>query len=315
MALLYKRRYELLIGNGDEGLLITSTGNVSASPDGKKLVADPGDQQAFRIAFLVQHDYGDHQQFAEIQIFGLSGETEKRIYSEFRTVSLQAGYQQLYGPIFKGQLINIERGRSGADKYVRLFCTSGGKQIAQTYVNLVFAQGVPLNDMIRRCAETFGKPVIFIGDFNEQRTSDNHVFNGGTVSVLKRLSKIHGFRWAIEEDAVYIIRNGQTRDGEIFRISSTSGMIDSPKVTETAVIADMSLMPSLRIGSRIKIESANPKFVTSGNYWYEIPRSIGEGIYSISRLVHSGDSHGNAWRTQVECLRLDRSATLSDWKV
>lgn len=315
MALLYKRAYELLIGNEEEGLLISSTGNVTLSHNGKRLVSDPGDQKAFRIAFLVQHDYGGHQQFAEIQIFGLSSETENRIYREFRTVRLQAGYQQLYGPIFKGQLINIERGRKGADKYVRLFCTSGGREVSQTHVNLVFTQGAPLNDMIRRCAETFGKPVIFIGDFSEQRTSDNHVFNGGTRSVLNRLGKTHGFTWSIEEDAVYILKNGQTRDGDIFRISSTTGMIGSPKVTETSVIVDMSLMPTLRIGSKIKVESTNPNFVTSGNYWYEIPRSIGEGIYAISRLTHSGDSYGDTWRTQADCLRLDRSASLSDWEV
>ncbi|MNN08394.1 hypothetical protein D3C81_1212470 [compost metagenome] len=51
-----------------------------------------------------------------------------------------------------------------------------------------------------------------------------------------------------------------------------------------------------------------PQFEFSGAFFYEVPRTIGEGLYKINSLAVIGDSHGDPWETQISCLRLDTMA-------
>ncbi|WHL27756.1 hypothetical protein QJS63_26230 [Pseudomonas juntendi] len=125
---------------------------------------------------------------------------------------------------------------------------------------------------------------------------------------MNELASTWGFDWMIENGATKIIKNGFAMPNEVFVISAASGMIGSPVVTDTEVGIRCTLNPKLKLGDTIKLESMAPQFEFSGAFFYEVPRTIGEGFYRINSLAVIGDSHGDPWETQISCLRLDTMA-------
>lgn len=308
MALLYERRYELLIGNGQDALRVSSVSNVGISGDGKRITQDPGEQQAFRIAFLVQHDYGDNQQFAEITVYGLSDETEARIQEQYTYVLLQAGYQEIYGPIFKGQIVNVERGRSGeggVDKYIRFFCSTAQKEISTAYANLVFAENTDYTEIIRQCASAMGFSVVFVGDWSfAGKRAQSWVINGSAAKAFNRMSRTLQFDWFLRDNQTMVCKKkGYVVEGETFHFSSTTGMKGRPRLNLLGVDFTVSLNPLVQLGRVVEIDSTYPEFAFGDAYWLKVPRTPAQGQYEVARLTHAGDSRGQAWDTNLECWR------------
>ena len=304
MSELFGIRYQLQIGDNAEYLDIELRDDSYNSG------------QSLRIAFLVQHEIGGYISFAEISIYNMSEANEDSIFEKYRSVTLQAGFRELFGPIFKGQVINVQRIPGGADgtRGIKLFCRSSAEAANYNTVNQSLGASASASDVIRSCAQALGNPIIFSGDFDSlPRRARGTVLQGNPITILNSLMKSFDFTWTIENGITKIIRNGYQVEGEMFLFSSRTGMIGSPIVTDTEISVRVALNPVVQLGRKIKIESTAPEFAFSGAYFINIPRSIGEGVYQVSRIVHVGDSHGQTWESQLNCLRLDASdqATLA----
>lgn len=299
MSRLFGIRYQLQVGNNAEYLDIQLRDDSYNSG------------HALRVTFLVQHEIGGYISYAEISVYNLTAENEDAIFSKYRTVTLQAGFKELFGTVFKGELVNVQRIPGGATgtRGIKLFCRSSAQAASYNTVNQSFGASTDPVDIIRACAQAIGNPIIFSGDFSDiPRRARGTVLQGNPITILDSLAKSFGFAWSVENGITKIIRNGHTVEGEVFLFSSRTGMIGSPVVTDTEVSVRVALNPVVQLGRQIKIESVAPEFSFSGAYFVNIPRSIGEGVYRVSRIVHVGDSHGQVWESQLSCLRLDASA-------
>lgn len=304
MAKIFGRRYQLQIGDNAEYLDIQLRDESYNS--GK----------ALRISFLVQHEVGGYVSYAEISIFNLNRQSQESIFEKYKSVVLQAGYKEMFGPVFKGEITNVQMIPGGADgtRGVKLFCLSSAKSIRYTTVNQSLGKSASAYDILRACAAPIGNPVLFSGDFDSiPARSRGTVLHGNPITNLNSLAKDFGFSWTIENGITKIIKNGSQVEGDMFVFSSKTGMISSPIVTDTEISVRVALNPVVQLGRKIKIESVAPEFAYSDVYFTRVPRSIGEGVYQVSRIVHVGDSHGQTWETQLNCLRLDASdqATLA----
>jgi len=286
VARLYKRRFELRVGDSGEYLSVAD-GDVN-----------------LRVFFSIEHKYNGHQSMAEITIFNLNRDSEQKIFEKYRSVTLQAGYPELFGPIFAGQIINVQRGREYTERSVKLFCRSGGEQVATTTVNRSFAKGTPMRDVISHCAGALGLPVEMIGEWGDlPEAMGGYVLSGDAKAKLADLADGHGFTWVIENEALLLIRGEASREGETYLLRADTGMIGSPEVTEFGIEVDCALNPVVGIGRRIRIESVAPQFTFSGVYWRNIPATIGVGEYTVNAVRHQGDTHSDLWRSRFSCWR------------
>lgn len=298
MSEIFGKRYQIQVGNNAEYLDIELRDDSYNSG------------QSLRIAFLVQHEIGGYISFAEISIFNLNRESEDAVFSKYRSITLQAGYREIFGPVFKGQIINVQRIPGGSDgtRGIKLFCRSSAEAATYNTVNQSLGPSASASDIIRSCAQALGNPIIFSGGFdNLPKRARGTVMQGNPVTILNSLAKSFDFNWTIENGITKIIRNGYQVEGDMFVFSSRTGMIGSPIVTDTEISVRVALNPVVQLGRKIKIESVAPEFAFSGAYFVNIPRSIGEGVYQVTRIVHVGDSHGQVWETQLNSLRLDAS--------
>ena len=77
-------------------------------------------------------------------------------------------------------------------------------------------------------------------------------------------------------------------------------MIGSPELTEVGVKVKSLMLPNLKLGRRIEIQSISAKINIGNLVFRKVPPTIGVGIYRIDKLQHVGDTHSNDWFTNIE---------------
>lgn len=273
-------------------------------------------QDGLRITFQVTHFAGGAFSIAEITIFNVSRYAERQMLGDGSTgkyefISLEAGYDGLFGSIFVGQITNVQLHLEdgGATRGIRFFCKSSAKERDQNLINLTLSPETDPVQIIEACADSFGAEIQFYGDFSGlKRRSRGTVLQGSPTACMNELGETFAFDWMVENGAIKIIKRDFALNNQVYVISAGTGMIGSPVVSDTEVGIRYTLNPKIKLGDTIKLESMAPRFEFSGAFFYDIPRTIGEGYYKVYSLVFAGDSHGDQWESQISCLRLNAAA-------
>lgn len=302
---IFLRNYRLKIGR--------STGSkVYEMRPGEE---NPG-EDGLRITFQVTHFAGGAFSVAEITIYNVSRYSSRQMLGDgsagkYEFITLEAGYDGLFGSIFMGQITNVQLHLEdgGATRGIRFFCKSSAKERDQNLINLTLAPETDPVQIIEECAAVFGAEIQFYGDFSElKRRSRGTVLQGSPTACMNELAETFAFDWMVENGAIKIIKRDFALDNQVYVISSGTGMIGSPVVSDTEVGIRYTLNPKIKLGDTIKLESMAPRFEFSGAFFYDVPRTIGEGYYKVNSLVFAGDSHGDQWESQISCLRLSAAA-------
>lgn len=302
---IFLRNYRLKIGR--------STGSkVYEMRPGEENPSEDG----LRITFQVTHFAGGAFSVAEITIYNVSRYSSRQMLGDgsagkYEFITLEAGYDGLFGSIFAGQITNVQLHLEdgGATRGIRFFCKSSAKERDQNLINLTLSPETDPVQIIEECAAVFGAEIQFYGDFSElKRRSRGTVLQGSPTACMNELAETFAFDWMVENGAIKIIKRDFALDNQVYVISSGTGMIGSPVVSDTEVGIRYTLNPKIKLGDTIKLESMAPRFEFSGAFFYDVPRTIGEGYYKVNSLVFAGDSHGDQWESQISCLRLSAAA-------
>lgn len=296
---IFLRRYRLKVGRE------TGTLSYEMTPE----------VEGLRIAFMATHFAGGAFSVAEITLYNMRESVARQMLGDgpdgkYKFISLEAGYSDLFGAVFVGQVTNVQRvlEDGGATRGIKFFCASLAKDRDLTSINLTLSPETDPVQIIEECASVYGAEIQFYGDFSElKRRSRGTVLQGSPRACMNVLAESFEFDWMVENDVMKIIKRDYAMDMKT-TISADTGMIGSPVVTDTEVGIRYILNPKLKLGDTIKLESMAPRFEFSGAFYFPIPRTIGEGYYKVNSLVFTGDSHGDQWETQISCLRLGAAA-------
>lgn len=297
---VFLRRYRLKIGR--------STGS--------RVYEMKTDGDGLRVTFQATHFAGGAFSIAEITIYNVNRYSTRQmlgdgITKKYEFISLEAGYENIFGAVFVGQITNVQRvlEDGGATRGIRFFCRSSAKERDQNLINLTLSPETDPVQIIEACAEPFGAEIQFYGDFSGlKKRSRGTVLQASPTTCMNELAETYQFDWMVENGAIKIIKREFAMPKEVYVISSGTGMIGSPVVSDTEVGIRYRLNPNMKLGDTIKLESMAPRFEFSGAFFYDIPRTIGEGYYWVNSLVFAGDSHGDQWENQISCLRLSAAA-------
>jgi len=115
---------------------------------------------------------------------------------------------------------------------------------------------------------------------------------------MDQLAEENNFEWNITDEAINIIPKNETID-KTFLITSATGMLGSPTVTEIGADVKMLLNPELIPNGKIKVESITQNISLGDLKFRDINKTIGEGLYKIQKVTHTGDTHDNQWDSSV----------------
>lgn len=271
----------------------------------KKPFIEVTESRQFRVTFEVLIDPNGANSYADIAIYNLTNDTASDAFIKGKSITLRAGYVDSIDVIFKGEITNILRERTGTDTRTRVLCRGGVISPNRPTISKSFGAGIRLEDIIGTLGVTLGYEVILNPDDFAKIPPypRGYTVNGDPQTYLDKLGVAHQFTYVVDNNRLVISAIGAERTGAIHVVSQFTGMEGIPEITggEQGVGADVviRLNPKVRINGRFRIESEYATFNTGNLYFTDIPKSAGIGVYDILRVRHSGDSYGSQWSTLI----------------
>lgn len=236
---------------------------------------------------------------AEVEVYGLSRSTRRSIEEvDGQPVRIEAGYDNDTGVhvIFQGQLRKGFSSRQGPEIATTIEAADGERAHRSSRINRSFGSGTNLVSVIRSVGESMG---VGIGNLVERIGTSGfeglgNVFEEGVVvsgpshRELGGLLNGAGLEYSIQDGNLQLLEAGQPLTNLSVRLSSDTGLIESPSVdTEGVLKAKSLIMPQLNPGAKVHIDS---DFVN--------------GFFRITKSTYTGDTKGNEWFVDMEGKRL-----------
>lgn len=273
-----------------------------------KIIIAEFETEDIRINFNIEKSLIGYPNLGNIKIYNLSENSRNKIEEKGLQVQLFAGHIDTGAPLlFSGDIINVVHLKNGPDWISEIFAADGINILSTSTINKTLPAGANTeqiyNELISQMegiskGVTEGLKNCLSGKKSLLRELQ---LSGNVKDWLDKISKDCGFDYSVNEG---IIETAPTdlplSDVPPVIINQASGMIGSPERTEIGINVKNILLPTLKLGRTIKVESISTKINIGNLFFRKIPPIKNEGIYRIDKLTHIGDNYDNLWETTVQ---------------
>lgn len=270
------------------------------------------DMSRLRITFDIVKEDSETPNAARVKIFGVAPDTVARIKKEFVDIIIQAGYDENYGVIFRGNIKDAKNGReNGVDNFVEI--SAGDGDAAYTYgtINMTLSAGASANDIVN--AAMIGQPG-YIPDLGGERLPRGKVMYGMRRDVLRRVAESTETSWSVQDGRLQFIPLTGILPGQGVVLNSQSGLIGAPEQTVDGIKAVCLLNPLLKVGGVVIINEKDIKTIKlkkslkAEEKDKEPAKIAADGQYRLLKVEYTGDTQGQEWYCKLVCLDVDASA-------
>lgn len=256
-----------------------------------------------RCVFKVEKTVKPEPNTCEVSIYNLSAEQRAQI-EELRPkkgvktgvpILIEAGYQETgTSQIFLGDLRTVYSKREPADWVTTLETGDGEKASGTARINVSFGPKTLPATALRAIVKALG-----VGKGNSEKAVQalqrqgkvlfphGVTLSGSAAFHMTNFCKSADLEWSIQDGALQILDRGKTLAGTAIRLSSRSGLVESPSIDQKGVLTCKMLMtPDVRPGSLLVLDALTVK-----------------GNYRVQKASYSGDTHGDDWTIEVEAAR------------
>ncbi len=262
--------------------------------------------EKLRMRFRVERVIGDSYSNLKLEIYNLilkkEGESES-IFKEGDKVLVEAGYHRNISTLFTGSIRNIQVVKEGVDTITTVFA-SDLNTASEPVVNVSYRQQTSLVSLL--------SDIAFEADISIAEISVKENNLKGSVSYSKKFSLImdsladtYNFYWYIFNFDLYIYDNDSANSNkEILKIDASTGLLETPVLTQKGIDIKMLLEPSVRPNDRYIVSSVGLVF-SQGRLETSQAVIQGRGLQSALSVIHTGDTHNNTWFTEIEGIRVN----------
>lgn len=287
----YKRRCDVIVA-GSDGLGL--------------------DLSQLRIVFSVRKEDKETPNAARIKVYGVNNETVERVRREFVEVIIQAGYEENYGLIFRGNIKQVRNGKeNGTDTFLEIEAGDGDEGYVFGTISQSLVAGARPNDIVAAAGVA---PPGFVPDLGGQRLPRGKVLYGMRRDHLRAVADSTDTSWSIQDGKMQFVPLTGVLPGQAVVLNSKTGLVGAPEQTVDGIEATALLNPQLRIGVRALINERDVQSISlrrekKAEKKDKEPAIIAaDGQYRIIKVEHSGDTRGNEWYSKFTCLDVDASA-------
>jgi hypothetical protein len=275
------------------------------------------DLSNLRIQFNIARHTFQSPNYSWIRVYNLKKETAKVLASSVgNVVTIEAGYQDNYGPIYKGKTVWAISGReSPTDTFVDFYCLDGGDLYQDTTISKTFDPGATPNDILKygfgqATMKSIERGVIDAPGL-DKIFPKAVTYHGMFRSALTDIGKTHGARWWVDMMQLNVVRRDYKITSQI-ELNEETGLIGMPMTTpNNGLIITALINPAYKPGlAQIKLDSSK---IQPGNWdystWAGVVQSqfryetlgINDGIYDIDSVEFRGDTHAQDWYAVMHC--------------
>ena len=273
------------------------------------------DFSQMRVTFDIKKTQNETPNLAQIKIYNLAPDTENQIINEFTRVTLQAGYQDHYGVIFDGEIVQSKRGReNGTDTFIEISASDGDSAYNNAIVNVTLAAGSSQADHINVASKSMGIGTGYTSP-SGQKLPRGKVMYGHAKDVLRTSAQTNNQDWSIQDGQLQILSKVSLLPTQAVVLNSQSGLIGGAEQSTQGVLAKALLNPMLKIGAHVII---NEQDVSVAKLKHQKEHQSGDtkdadklaiiakdGSYKIIGANFKGDTYGNDWYSEVICIDID----------
>lgn len=248
-----------------------------------------------RIQFQIEKTLDKEPNTCELVITNLAAGTRVDLCKKPLIVRIDAGYEEDGGArhLFAGDLRYGWSKQEGTEWLTTLQLADGSRAFQHARVSRSYKAGTSVLTAVRDAARTMG---VLLPRNIEVSTELGRSFaagvqlHGNTREELTRLLAPFGYSWSIQSGRLVILKDDEVDTTRALVISTDTGMLGSP---EFGAPEKDSKPPTLTIRTLLYPQ------VTPGGMLSVQSDSI-NGIFRAERVVHTGDSHGDDWYTEIE---------------
>lgn len=257
--------------------------SVEVNPDAKGVpqgnITFPPD---LTIEFNIERRSLTSAQTAKFSILNLAEHTRNLVVkdqfalTEKRAVQFRAGYvdDAILPLCFNGEMriAGSQRSTGATDIVTEIDAWSGGYAMANGFSAITIAAGATVRETITNLARSLpriaGTPVV--GDFPGTNLRGKVLFGNSWNLILQESGNFA----IIDNNQVKVLQPNEAIAAEIPVISSASGLLGTPRRTQTSVEVDMLFEPRLTVGQIIELQSDSAR--------------IYNGVYKVMGFSHRG---------------------------
>ncbi len=249
-----------------------------------------------RMAFKIEKTLKVEPSTADLTIWNLAERTRAKFQTEKESVIIEAGYVGNRSQIFSGDLSYGASSRQGTDWITKFQAGDGETKYRSARINESFKPGVTLKAIFKKLAKATGLGLGNIikkadaGDFRGALTeaTSGSVLSGNAVTELDKFIKSLGFEFQIRDGQLEALRTAETTEDTAIRLTLENGLIGSPELGDKGVVKARSLLQGGLFPAR-KVE-----IIASGV----------DGFFKVRRVLHTGDTWGGGWYSDIEAAPL-----------
>jgi hypothetical protein len=268
------------------------------------------DMSQLRVRFDVKMWNGAVPNMASIWVTNLSDATAALVQKEYDTVTLEAGYQDSIGLIFKsGTIIQKRVGQeSPTETYLEIIARDGDPAYNRAVICKSLAAGSTYRDQVNALLEPMKKLGISVGyitDLGSKRMPRGISMFGMVRDYLREIADATGTAWSIQNGTFQMVKNQEALPGAAVVLNARTGMVGMPTQTLNGLEIRALLNPELRIGTLLEINNSDVQTAEfDPNYGAEaqnmmIPPLSSDGHYLVQAINWVGDTRGDPWYADI----------------
>ncbi len=280
---LYGRRYRVLVDLGNNKAL---------------------DVSQLRCSFTVNHSVQNPTQTSKVTIYNLTPNDENKIIKEGQRIVIEAGYTgSQYGMIFIGNIIQPIRSKeNGTDYTLTLVCMDCDRYTTYGLINTTITAEQTMrsavNCLTTKSSQSVGAGYLVDSDIKYPR---GKVMFGMSRDFLNQIARSNNAQYYTENGKVNIVTASGFKKGSILAFGPKTGLINAPQQTQIGITCSVLLNPNVSLNTLFYVDN---KKVTANEYSPGTPNRYldSEGIYRAISITHSGDTHSDEWKTEIEAI-------------
>lgn len=264
---------------------------------------------ALRVTFKIDKPGYQAYYWGDIVIYNLNGPTESMIIKEGNRVVVEAGYiNGSYGKIFDGKVFQMFRERENVVDYkLTLHCLDGLGIFDNNFVAFTVYAGSDQRSHLENVASQATNPIelgVVSGNINTQALPRGKTFFGQPKDYFRQIAGYNNAQVYVNDNLVHITRLADGADmspSEAIVITPKTGLVGTPQVTQDGIHFKVLLNPLLKIVNptmlvKLDMTAIQQQLLQFGQYPTILDKN---GIYQVVKIMHSGDTRGNDWYTEV----------------
>lgn len=256
-----------------------------------------------RVNFEITKSILSFPNLCKLTIYNPNDETLSALQDKFTKIVFNAGYEGDIKLLFKGEIRNIFQSKMGVDRLITIYAGDGEKDWQNSTFNKTFSETVTMKTAIQEVLSSFKDISIGTTEGLPEEADKllGQTLSGSSKDIMDEFADEYGFDWSIQDGEIITTPiNSPLQGDEAVLISSATGMIGSPTVTEIGADVTSLLNPRLLPNRAFKIESVGSDIQMGNLFFRNIKRTSAEGTYKIQEVIFKGDSREGDWLSSVK---------------